>query len=57
MSSGRFKGLQVEHWGCEDAEETFGVQFGSWYHIFGDNLPNDPTWLAANITDLLESET
>jgi hypothetical protein len=37
--------------------DTFGVFNYEWTHIFGPDLPNDPSWLAANITDLLESET
>lgn len=37
-------------------EETFGVLPDEWIHIFEANLPNDPSWIAANITDLIEAD-
>ena len=52
-ASGRIKKLRH----VNDADEVFGLyKSGHWVHIFGGNLPNDPTWLAANITDLLCAE-
>ena len=51
--SRRFKGLTRKTGFIYD---TFGTEIEEWQHIFGPNLPNDPTWLAANITDLLESD-
>jgi len=37
-------------------DKVFGLDDWQWVHIFGGNLPHDPSWLAANITDLLEVE-
>jgi len=61
FASGAFPGIRI-HTGLFSARVVkglhvvFGLSFDEWYHIFGVNLPNDPTWLAANITDLLCAE-
>ena len=54
--SGRFPLITIKDWNIAGDEETFGLDEPQWAHIFGSSLPNDPSWLAANITDLLESE-
>ena len=54
--SGRFNKLWKSDGGIENSYGTFGLSPTEWQHIFGCTLPNDPTWLAANITDLIESE-
>ena len=43
-------------WYLESSYELFGIDNSQWRHIFSLCLPNDPSWLAANITDLLEAD-
>jgi len=55
-ASGRFP-LLVQHKACVfGLRKTFGVYESEWNHIFDPQLPNNPSWLAANITDLLEGD-
>ena len=57
QASGRFPLIIRDVFGIDGEENTFGLgRTLEWYHIFGVLLPNDPTWLAANITDLLCAE-
>jgi len=56
-ANGRFPLLNYRDDWVYFLHETFGLDGCQWGHIFGAHLPNDPSWLAANITDLLESET
>ena len=54
--SDRFPFLRRITWSVFGEHDTFGLTEIEWRHIFSSHLPNDPSWLAANITDLLESE-
>ena len=57
IASGRFPELKRLNGVTTGDSTAFGLYGWEWMHIFRYDLPNDPTWLAANITDLLESET
>ena len=57
QASGRFPFLTRDVYGIDGEEDSFGLEaMPEWKHIFGGNLPNDPSWLASNITDLLCAE-
>ena len=55
-ASGRFQLLEKYINTVVGLENTFGTFNYEWTHIFGAKLPNNPSWLAANITDLLCEE-
>jgi len=57
FASGKFPMIVKDESVIVDGEQNvFGLDVDQWNHIFGPLLPNNPSWLAANITDLLESE-
>jgi len=54
--SQRFPKLRRFNHGIIGQFNTFGLDSHESDHIFSPDLPNDPSWLAANITDLLCAE-
>ena len=56
FASKRFPGLGNFCETVTGLNHVFGISDEEELHIFGATLPNDPSWLAANITDLLEGD-